>query len=45
MDVTSEEIEMHALPYDFDMYLSELRLRGYPDECIAYYNNKLRYEE
>ena len=42
LDTDSQAIQMHSIPYDIDLFLSELRLRHYPEQCIAYYNNKPR---
>lgn len=36
-DTSSGEIQMHALSYDIDLFISELRARRYPEECIGYY--------
>lgn len=38
----SEDIEMQSVPYDIDLFLSELRRRHYPEHCVAYYENKPR---
>ena len=42
IDLESGEIQMQSELYDFDLFLSELRQRRYPDNCIAYYANKPR---
>lgn len=42
IDLESREIQMQSEPYDFDLFLSELRQRHYPENCIAYYANKPR---
>lgn len=42
LDTKNEAIEMHSVPYDVDLFLSELRLRRYPEQCISYYANKAR---
>jgi predicted phosphodiesterase len=41
-DTSSGEIRMHSLPYDVDLFLSELRSRGYPQQCVDYYAGKPR---
>jgi len=41
-DTVSGEIRMHSIRYDIDLFLAELRLRGYPEHCIAYYAGKPR---
>ena len=43
LDMTSGEVQMHSIPYDFDSFLSELRRRHYPKHCITYYANKPRH--
>lgn len=35
-------IAFHALPYDVERFLAELRARRYPEDCIAYYAAKPR---
>jgi len=42
LDTESGEAQMHSIPYDVDRFLSELRLRRYPAQCIAYYAEKPR---
>jgi predicted phosphodiesterase len=42
LNVESGEIHMHSVPYDIDLFLSELYLRRYPEQCIGYYANKPR---
>jgi predicted phosphodiesterase len=38
----SEKIDMYSVPYDFDLFISELRQRHYPENCIEYYTSKHR---
>ena len=42
LNTVSGEIQMHSVPYDVDLFLSELHLRRYPRHCIDYYANKPR---
>ncbi len=42
LDTKSGVIQMHSVPYDVDRFLAELRLRHYPEQCIAYYAGKPR---
>ncbi len=42
LDTVREEIQMHSVHYDFDLFLSELSLRHYSEQCIQYYANKPR---
>ena len=42
LDTVSGELRMHSIAYDVDLFLSELRLRDYPEHCIRYYANKPR---
>jgi len=42
LDTESGEVQMHAVPYNVDQFLSELRLRHYPEECVRYYASKPR---
>lgn len=42
IDLESQEIQMQSRPYDFNLFLSELHQRHYPENCIAYYANKPR---
>lgn len=37
-------IHLHSIPYDVDLFLTELRRRGYPEQCVAYYAGKSRWE-
>lgn len=41
-DTSTGGIEMCSVPYDIEMFLSELRSRNYAEQCIAYYANKPR---
>jgi predicted phosphodiesterase len=34
--------ELHSLPYDVERFLTELRNSGYPENCVAYYDDKPR---
>ncbi len=45
LDTRSGVINMHSIPYDADRFLSELRLRDYPEQCIEYYAGKPRKDE
>ncbi|MGB8096297.1 MAG: metallophosphoesterase [Terracidiphilus sp.] len=42
LDTVSGEIAMYSVPYDLNLFLSELVLRHYPENCIRYYANKPR---
>jgi len=42
LDTESGVIHLHSVPYDADRFLSELRLRHYPEQCIGYYADKPR---
>jgi len=42
LDTESGKIQMYSVPYDVDLFLSELRQRHYPEQCIAYYADKPR---
>jgi predicted phosphodiesterase len=42
LDTMSGEMDMYSVSYDFNLFLSELHLRHYPDDCIQYYANKPR---
>jgi predicted phosphodiesterase len=44
LDTESGAVEMRSIPYDFDLLLSELHRRHYPEQCIGYYANKPRRE-
>jgi len=37
------QIDFHSIPYDIDLFLAELRQRGYPRQCLAYYEGKSRF--
>lgn len=41
-DEERESVTFHEVPYDFPNFLSELRARGWPQECIGYYEGKWR---
>lgn len=41
-DTVSGHVHLHSLPYDVDLFLAELRQRGYPEQCIRYYAGKPR---
>lgn len=41
-DTETEAIQTCSVPYDVDAFLAELRRRGYPPQCLAYYANKPR---
>ncbi len=45
LNTESGTIHMHSVPYDIDLFLSELRQRHYPERCVAYYANKPRKGE
>jgi len=36
------EFECRALSYDIDVVIQEMRVRRYPEQCIAYYSTKKR---
>ena len=38
------KFQFHALKYDVELVISEMRRRGYPDLCIQYYNDKERLQ-
>ena len=42
-DTKSQQIELRSLTYNVDSFLSELRARRYPTQCIGYYANKARH--
>ena len=42
INVPGGEVEMQSVPYDIDLFLSELKRRHYPEHCISYYANKPR---
>ena len=42
LDTVSGKLEMHSIAYDVDLFLSELRVRDYPEHCIRYYASKPR---
>lgn len=42
VETESEEISMRSVRYDVDMFVSELRRRHYPADCLSYYNRKPR---
>ena len=42
LDLEEEKIEIVELNYDSKPLISEMKLRNYPEKCIAYYQNKLR---
>jgi len=41
-DTTSSEFKFVSVEYDVDKFISELKTRSYPPECIQYYQNKQR---
>jgi len=41
-DMASGKIHLRSLPYEVDLFLAELRRRGYPEQCIRYYDGKPR---
>jgi predicted phosphodiesterase len=41
-DTVSGKVRLHSVPYDVDLFLTELRQRGYPERCINYYSSKPR---
>jgi predicted phosphodiesterase len=45
LNTESGKIRMCSVPYDIDMFISQLRKRNYPEHCIAYYANKSRKSE
>lgn len=42
LDTEGGVVHMHSVAYDADRFISELRLRHYPEQCIAYYADKPR---
>jgi predicted phosphodiesterase len=42
LDTTHGAIHFFSIPYDVDLFLSEMHFRDYPAQCIAYYRQKLR---
>lgn len=42
LDTESGVLQLHSVIYDADRFLSELRLRHYPEQCIRYYADKPR---
>jgi predicted phosphodiesterase len=42
LDTESGVMHMHSVSYNADLFLSELRLRHYPEQCIGYYADKPR---
>ncbi len=42
LNTESGAIEMHSVAYNLDLFLSELRLRRYSEQCIKYYAGKQR---
>jgi predicted phosphodiesterase len=43
IDTESNEIVFHSVRYDFENFLSELRVRRYSKQCIGYYAHKPRF--
>ena len=41
LDVYTKKVEIISIPYDPQPLISEMLLRNYPKECVAYYKNKL----
>jgi len=41
-DTATGDVHLHSIPYDLDQFLTELRQRGYPEQCIEYYAGKPR---
>lgn len=41
-DTEKREFEPHAITYDVDAVIGEMRARNYPQICIDYYDNKER---
>jgi predicted phosphodiesterase len=42
LDTGTGGVTLHSLPYDVDLFLAELRRRGYPEQCVRYYDSKAR---
>jgi predicted phosphodiesterase len=42
VDTVTEDVELRRLTYDVEAFIAELRIRGYPPECVAYYDGKPR---
>lgn len=43
LETDTMEFEMHALLYNPDTIIDEMRRRSYPEQCIAYYADKARF--
>lgn len=41
-DAEAHHMEMKSVAYDEMLVINEMRRRGYPSECVDYYNNKER---
>jgi len=39
-DTQNNEMQMHSVPYNFNLFLRDLRTRRYPEQCISYYASK-----
>ena len=37
VDTVSDAVSLHAQPYNFDRFVREMIVRGYPESCIDYY--------
>jgi len=42
LDTDTGKVQLLSSPYDVDLFLSELRVRKYPESCINYYSGKPR---
>ncbi len=39
-DSQTQKITLKSVRYDLDLLISEMKLKNYPEECLAYYLNK-----
>ena len=44
-NLETNRFEFKSIPYNVDLFISELRARKYPAKCIEYYENKNRLSE
>lgn len=42
VETGTKDVRLRQLSYDCGLVISEMKARNYPDECIAYYENKPR---
>ncbi|HLB66717.1 MAG TPA: metallophosphoesterase [Candidatus Saccharimonadales bacterium] len=43
LETDSMEFKMHAITYNEQLIIQEMKDRGYPQNCIEYYDNKPRF--